>query len=164
MRGRKKRKAGLIRRSTQRALATDVEGFRGRFGRGIVGIPYRSNNRTRSEMEEGLDERGEAPPPYVRGSKPPSIRTAGGIVPVSEGLNQQIPDASRDVFSVELELVTRDLRNEPPSYNERHNHNATQEIRITGDSTSSRNRLEDTSNSDAANSAIHNTSLGPGLH
>ena len=54
----------MLRSQSQRALARDVEGWRTRFR------PNYNNGR-----EEGLDERGEAPPPYAPGSKPPSIRS-----------------------------------------------------------------------------------------
>lgn len=45
------------------------------MGRTGLGWPTSTTQRNRSEVEEGLDERGEAPPPYVPGSKPPSLRS-----------------------------------------------------------------------------------------
>jgi len=58
----------MIRSQSQRALARDVEGWRTRFRAGLG-----NNTMREDEREEGLDERGEAPPPYALGSKPPSI-------------------------------------------------------------------------------------------
>lgn len=57
-----------MRSNGQRALAQDVEGWRSRLraGRAMRSSPT-------SYPDEGLNERGEAPPPYVPGSKPPSI-------------------------------------------------------------------------------------------
>jgi hypothetical protein len=67
-----------MRSNSQRALARDVEGFR-RFGRTMgrtgLGWPTSTTQRNRNDVEEGLDERGEAPPPYVPGTKPPSLRS-----------------------------------------------------------------------------------------
>lgn len=68
---RKRRKAALARSDGQRALARDVEGWRSRFGVGRVSGS--SNGIHDIGREEGLDERGEAPPPYAPVSKPPSI-------------------------------------------------------------------------------------------
>jgi len=68
-RRRRRRKAALLQRHGQTALASDVAGFR-RFGRST---PHRGEGRGREEREVGLDERGEAPPPYVEGGRPPSI-------------------------------------------------------------------------------------------
>jgi len=60
----------MMRRQSQRALARDVEGWRTRFRTGLGNNAGHDDTRV-----EGLDERGEAPPPYAPGSKPPSIRT-----------------------------------------------------------------------------------------
>ena len=77
---RKKQKAALMRRNSQRALAQDVAGFGARTRGGRARNNGRNfwNTRRENESTEGLDERGEAPPPYVPGGKPPSIRTATG--------------------------------------------------------------------------------------
>ncbi|CZT02821.1 uncharacterized protein RAG0_09823 [Rhynchosporium agropyri] len=85
---RKKQKAALMRSNSQRALAEDVEGLRNRFGMGR-GAMRRAHHgvaggagdeRQRNELRaEGLDERGEAPPPYNAGSKPPSLRSGEGV-------------------------------------------------------------------------------------
>lgn len=40
-----------------------------------MGRAANTHEITEAQRVEGLDERGEAPPPYVPGSKPPSIRT-----------------------------------------------------------------------------------------
>ncbi|TAQ87835.1 hypothetical protein B7494_g3857 [Chlorociboria aeruginascens] len=70
---RKKRKAELMRSRGQTALARDVDRWRGIFGVGRNGS--RNNMQEPRETLEGLDDRGEAPPPYVPGTKPPSIRS-----------------------------------------------------------------------------------------
>jgi len=67
---RRKRKAELLRFHGQHALARDLEGWRGRLGVGRTG-----GFTSAPPREEGLNERGEAPPPYMAGSKPPSIRS-----------------------------------------------------------------------------------------
>lgn len=83
---RKKQKAALLRSQSQRALATDVAGFRARFSN----RPGRTNGgsygggRPRLDRVEGLDERGEAPPPYVPGAKPPSLRSTDGFPAATE--------------------------------------------------------------------------------
>lgn len=87
-----------MRSQSQRALARDVEGFRNRFGnlRGRAGASIYGSG-ARSDREEGLDERGEAPPPYVPGSKPPSVRNGDGV---------------------ELGDMSRESMHQPPGYNE----------------------------------------------
>ena len=85
-----------MRRQSQRALARDVEGWRNRF-RG-------AGNRVEEGRIEGLDERGEAPPPYKEGGKPPSLRSVH--VDGSAGAG------------VELRRVSVDGRREPPGYDE----------------------------------------------
>ncbi|KAH8599364.1 hypothetical protein B0O99DRAFT_683339 [Bisporella sp. PMI_857] len=54
----------------QHALERDVESWRTQLGVGRAG-----RSRSTIRTAEGLDERGEAPPPYAPGSKPPSVRT-----------------------------------------------------------------------------------------
>jgi hypothetical protein len=118
-RSRKKRKAALIRSHSQRALAQDVAGFRNRWGINRVGgIPYLPNNRGRSDPEEGLDERGEAPPPYVPGPKPPSIRMIDGVLPVGSVPSTQVSESARDEQALELQDIHRNVDNAPPSYDE----------------------------------------------
>ncbi|ESZ94438.1 hypothetical protein SBOR_5156 [Sclerotinia borealis F-4128] len=83
---RRKRKAELLRNNGRTALARDVQtfaDFRTRFGprRGgsrVMGMTMGSTGVHR-ETPEGLDERGEAPPAYVEGGKPPSLRSDDGI-------------------------------------------------------------------------------------
>lgn len=101
---RRKQKAALMRFQGQRALARDVEGWRGRFGVG------RAGGTSRSIRQEGLDERGEAPPPYVPGSKPPSIRTTDGRRPSTTVRSVGVED-------VEMGDMRRD-DNAPPDYEE----------------------------------------------
>ncbi|KAE8445465.1 hypothetical protein EG329_013355 [Mollisiaceae sp. DMI_Dod_QoI] len=75
---RKKRKAALLRSQSQRALATDVAGFRARFGNRNARTGAGSYGGAPGiDGVEGLDERGEAPPPYVPGTKPP--KAAGDV-------------------------------------------------------------------------------------
>jgi len=61
--------------------------------------------------EEGLDERGEAPPPYAPGSKPPSIRTVDLRRP-STSLR------TGEVEEVELGHIRQEDPNAPPGYHE----------------------------------------------
>jgi hypothetical protein len=109
---RKKQKAALLRSQSQRALATDVAGFRARFGN----RPGRTNGgsygggRPRLGRVEGLDERGEAPPPYVPGAKPPSIGSAEGL-PTATG-------PSADGVELEEMNISQSVH-QPPLYDQR---------------------------------------------
>lgn len=109
---RKKRKAELIRSNSQRALARDVEGFR-RFGRGRNGLgwPTSTPPRHRRDVEEGLDERGEAPPPYVPGTKPPSLRT------VERETRPSTNSGHAEGEAVEMRRMSREVEH-PPGYND----------------------------------------------
>ena len=89
-----------MRSQSQRALSRDVEGWRTRFRAGL------GNNRAL----EGLDERGEAPPPYAPGSKPPSIRTH------DERTSSDIGGQEGEGEAVELRGVSG-VHN-PPGYHE----------------------------------------------
>jgi hypothetical protein len=108
---RKKRKAAQLRSHGQRALARDVEGFRARLGRGWPGTGNAGVN-TRDERDDGLDERGEAPPPYVPGSRPPSLRSGDEVRP-------SLGSENRMGNEVELRNMN-DTRapKEPPGYHE----------------------------------------------
>ncbi|CAD6440311.1 73064edf-a0e5-4ae9-aa0b-e050d4a978a9 [Sclerotinia trifoliorum] len=83
---RRKRKAELLRNNGRSALARDVQAFtdfRTRFGprrggSGLMGMTMATMGG-HSERQEGLDDRGEAPPAYVEGDKPPSLRSEDGI-------------------------------------------------------------------------------------
>jgi len=101
---RRKQKVALLRSSGHRALARDVEGWRIRIGprNGIGGSTVTIE---RASREDGLNERGEAPPPYNPGDKPPSIRAAHGDT-VEPGVGNSEADA------VELMSVG------PPKYDE----------------------------------------------
>ncbi|KAF4631956.1 hypothetical protein G7Y89_g6172 [Cudoniella acicularis] len=120
---RKKRKAALLRRNSQRALAQDVAGFRTRFGRprnynGFgFGLGAGAGNRV-EEREEGLDERGEAPPPYVPGSKPPSLRS---VDVVGADMRRSIGSHTGE-DTVELSRLSADGHNQrmsdPPGYSD----------------------------------------------
>ncbi|KAH8811847.1 hypothetical protein F5884DRAFT_783615 [Xylogone sp. PMI_703] len=92
---RRRNRAAILRANGQYALARDVDGWRGTWGINTnwvnrryapaTGMPgYRSartgrwNNVFGFGDREGLNERGEAPPPYVPEDKPPSISAAEG--------------------------------------------------------------------------------------
>jgi len=107
----KKRKAALSHTRGQRALARDVESWRSRFGMGRTGL-Y-NNNIHDTDTEDGLNERGEAPPPYIPGSKPPSIS--------SEELRRPSSAASSPVPSEGVELSNAGMNRSPPGYNENFN-------------------------------------------
>ena len=107
----RRRKAVLIHNGGQRALARDIEGWRSRFGMGRAGL-YNTNLHD-AGLEEGFNERGEAPPPYVPGSKPPSIR--------SEGLRRPSTAASSHVHTEAIELSNMGPCSSPPGYNENFN-------------------------------------------
>jgi hypothetical protein len=109
---RKRRKAAIMRSNSQRALARDVEGFRTRL-RGRTGLGWNNGptQRNRSDLEEGLDERGEAPPPYVPGTKPPSLRSVEGVRRPSTSSEHRVGEA------VELRPMSRDVEH-PPGYHE----------------------------------------------
>ena len=94
-----------MRSQSQRALARDVEGWRTRFRAGLGG----GNNGVRvEERVEGLDERGEAPPPYVPGSKPPSVRS----------LERRRSSVEGGLGEVELRRLSAETRSNPPGYHE----------------------------------------------
>jgi hypothetical protein len=85
---RKRRKRTRNHRHSQRALAQDVAGWRERFGRSaerVFGI----------RTEEGLNERGEAPPAYVKeiGSAPP--RYEGQVLGREREVDSDIGDVIR---------------------------------------------------------------------
>lgn len=113
---RKKRKAEIMRSNSQRALARDVEGFRS-FGRtrGRMGLgwPTSTVQGNRSDVEEGLDERGEAPPPYVPGTKPPSLRSVERERRPSASSGHGVGEV------VELQPLGREVEY-PPGYDAQH--------------------------------------------
>jgi len=102
-----------MRSNSQRALARDVEGFRTRL-RGRTGLGWNNGptQRNRSDLEEGLDERGEAPPPYVPGTKPPSLRSVDVGRP-STSSEHRVGEA------VELRAMSGDVEH-PPDYHDHH--------------------------------------------
>ena len=93
----------MMRTRSQRALARDVEGFRTRL-RGRTGLGWNSGTTQRNNDEEGLDERGEAPPPYMPGTKPPSLRSVSR-------------DSTGPGEAVELRPMSAGVEH-PPGYNE----------------------------------------------
>jgi len=83
------------------------------MGRNGLGWPTSTTQRNRSDVEEGLDERGEAPPPYVPGTKPPSLR--------SMDRERRSSASSQRIVGEVVEL--RPLSGEvghPPGYDEQH--------------------------------------------
>jgi hypothetical protein len=119
IKSQKRRKRALLRSRSQRALARDVEGFRQRFGIGRTGVLFHgTHTRTRSAAVEGLDDRGEAPPPYVPGSKPPSIRSTDGVIPLAGDLNGQSLRENGNVEVVEMQNIGGIPTTEPPGYND----------------------------------------------
>jgi hypothetical protein len=65
-------------------------------------------------LEEGLDERGEAPPPYVVGDKPPSIRSTRSE---GNGNTERVGCSGRE--EVELRPWSRNrVERGPPKYGE----------------------------------------------
>lgn len=126
---RKKRKAALLRNNSQRALAQDVAGFRQRFGRprpyNGFGFGLGTGDRNRQiAREEGLDERGEAPPPYIPGSKPPSLRSIDLGDSPADDFTRTISTSSRGGGNeaVEMHRMNTDRecqrRSDPPLYHE----------------------------------------------
>lgn len=97
-----------MRTRGQRALARDVEGWRARFGVRRPGV-Y-TNHASDTDVEDGLDERGEAPPPYVPGSKPPSIG--------SDELRRPNTAVSPPVRAEPVELSNMSPNSSPPGYSE----------------------------------------------
>jgi hypothetical protein len=116
-----------MRSNSQRALAQDVARFhprtRGTRGRGN-GRAFWNGTRREDERVEGLDERGEAPPPYVPVGKPPSIRVPAESVDVADArtshadaveLSTLVPNAQ----STEITTTTAgNAEPLPPSYHE----------------------------------------------
>lgn len=126
---RKKRKAALLRNNSQRALAQDVAGFRQRFGRprpyNGFGFGLGAGERNRqAAREEGLDERGEAPPPYVPGSKSPSLRSVDlGDPPAGDSARRNSTSSRRgEGEAVEMHRMSTgresQRRSDPPLYHE----------------------------------------------
>jgi hypothetical protein len=81
------------------------------MGRTGLGWPTSTTQRNRSDVEEGLDERGEAPPPYVPGTKPPSLRSVEREMRPSTSSEHSVRE------SVELWPMNGNVEH-PPGYNE----------------------------------------------
>ena len=74
--------------------------------------------RRREEVPEGLNERGEAPPPYMPGSKPPSLRSD------DDGWDREGGDGGRE-RDVEMGDMRRPVPKDgeqPPGYGYAHGH------------------------------------------
>lgn len=88
-----------------------MAGFRARFGNRAVRTGAGSyGGAPRADRVEGLNERGEAPPPYVPGMKPPSLRSTDGVA-------APIPSAEAGE-DVELGDMRREPVPQPPGYDE----------------------------------------------
>lgn len=127
---RKKQKAAMLRSNSRAALARDVEVFRNRFGMGRGAIRRTQGGggevHTPDERTEGLNERGEAPPPYNPGSKPPSIRT-------NDGISAREVSSGGGGVAETVELNTIDVpRQDPPGYHEETNAGTDNERRSFG--------------------------------
>jgi len=131
---RKKQKAAIMRSNSQRALAQDVEGLRNRFGMGRGAMrrahagglgPGVGERRGVDERTEGLDELGEAPPPYIPGDKPPSLRSSDGVA--VRQVRSREGDEERGGQAVEMDTIARPVPThgqDPPGYREETNRNA----------------------------------------
>ncbi|CAL3972734.1 unnamed protein product [Diplocarpon coronariae] len=120
-----KKRAATMRSGSQAALARDVEGLRARLGVAMAA------GRTRHERTEGLDEEGEAPPPYHAGSKPPSLRSADGV-----GVREVGSRAGEAPEQVALRNIAMQ-RPDPPGY-----HEATARVGTGGNEGSSEEDLD----------------------
>lgn len=110
---RRKQKALLMRSNSQAALARDVEGLRhsrvGGTRAALRRVHIGAGAHTGPERTEGLDERGEAPPPYNAGSKPPSIHAGDGVREVEPSRTREGPQG------VEMNRMASP-RHDPPGY------------------------------------------------
>ena len=97
---RRRRKVARSRNNGQNALAHDLEGWAG--GRRWGHIRWRSGGVHEPRADEGLDERGEAPPPYMPG-EPPPVHLDNGISP------------HEDEAPIPLRTMDRDA-GKPPDY------------------------------------------------
>ncbi|KAK6597857.1 hypothetical protein H4I96_08809 [Botrytis cinerea] len=113
---RRKRKALLRRHNGQNALARDVQSFadfRTRFGprrggAGVMGMTMGTMGANR-ERQEGLDERGEAPPAYMEGDKPPSLRSEDRVTMVASHEVQANENGASSVPAVEAETINNSM-------------------------------------------------------
>ncbi|KAF2193711.1 hypothetical protein K469DRAFT_745205 [Zopfia rhizophila CBS 207.26] len=105
---RKKRRKEQLRLSGQNALARDLDGWVN-TRRWMHGGWRHNHTAAFVRREEGLDERGEAPPPYE-----PKADTAGG-----QGDAQPVQDSASEL-TVPLRTLQRDdiERSRPPEYQE----------------------------------------------
>ena len=118
---RRRRKAAILRSRGQHALARDVESFapwRGHFRGGNS-----HGGAFNTHFHEGLDERGEAPPAYFSGDKPPGIQETVTAVSPS-------PDPLGRGDAMELTTVgARGSAYSPPSYDDSDGKDSKLEIR-----------------------------------
>lgn len=92
---RKKRQRAQLQQGGTRALARDLEGWQG--AQALMHGTYRPHNAVPVHREEGLDENGEAPPPY-----------------------QPKTEATVEDVAIPLRTLQRDPgeRSQPPQYDE----------------------------------------------
>ncbi|KAF2749858.1 hypothetical protein M011DRAFT_278682 [Sporormia fimetaria CBS 119925] len=117
IRRRRKRRKLMLRLSGQNALAQDLDGWSNtrRWMRGF----WRAEQPAIVRPEEGLNEHGEAPPPYQP--------TAPSVTEVSPAA---IQDLSNGLTLPERVLSTRRAEAiQPPQYEELHNPNASTRLR-----------------------------------
>lgn len=129
---RRKRKTQLMIQSRQQALRRDLEGWQGgprptrnntgtRWGAGTRN--WRAGGVTRHD--EGLDELGEAPPPYNPGDKPPSIVVDRSASRSHDGdMNN---DNEGPALAVPLRTLSRNNTGNPPGYLESIGNNGSDE-------------------------------------
>jgi len=119
---RKRQNKAELRRQGATALARDVANFpdplRSRWDYGAWRSGFRSTGI--HAAEEGLDERGEAPPPYILDDKPPSINDMG---PINNGRNENASSGSTSQPDIPLRNMSG---RRPPEYHEVHARTSTQ--------------------------------------
>ncbi len=106
---RRKQQKERLRNSGQNALARDLNGW-SQPRRWIHGVaPWRTDNPLNTAREEGLNELGEAPPPYIKDTQIRERRLSGGNASAAE-----IPAEP----AIPLRTLSRDERNrlKPPDY------------------------------------------------
>lgn len=84
-----------------------MDGWTG-AGRWIVGLRREESRDTRREEEDGLNELGEAPPPYIHASKAPGPQESW-----VEGSQVQIP-----LRTLSMHEFERPATGKPPGYGE----------------------------------------------
>ncbi|TID16469.1 hypothetical protein E2P81_ATG11896 [Venturia nashicola] len=108
---RQRARKQAFRNSGENALARDLDGWTGGPRRWIVGHRREeSRNTSGSREEEGLNEFGEAPPPYIQATKTPNEQER-----VEEGSQTQVQIPLNTLSRHESE---RSATGKPPEYGE----------------------------------------------